>query len=1669
MADEWQMLVNSMLQALGIRFYCVGASESCSAYRDVIVANSGKKVTGGKGHIEHLYDSLESMLLEKTCVLHQAQVQGSGQCACSLRRGEVNLGVTGSPCNPFSLRRTKRFADGSVAAHSMSDTTFESVVGFYQRYEPRVGVSEQVLGFDMKTSSSDPTTPYQRQGRLFHVLINFGSECDIQNVEESSSYATAHVAWCRFMERIGDCRWCHGGYWVTEDDAWQLMLQGMLPESEDDLPDPAAQVPMDAGAGIVVRDGMYGAPDMLRSLGTQFHRRVSERFLATANTWTRGQARAPLSVSAVLDEVVRNPRMASRASMAATVRVPEATLKEAILQMACSLLYASALLVGAFICSWMSLFRVRPQRFAPIAVISRFTYDETPLKLRLQEHRAAFQVEAGADTNFRGLVKTGEETYVHSKILNVDWRMGLLVRDCCKDSYCLISVDMPAPLSSLDANTGENEFKALSLIEERIPELRALKDACPLSIRMAVMDSFGANFRVERAHASLHPKQKNLILACSVHKTATCNKKSMEIAPGLVSGVVQVGLALRDTGSVGRMQGLLQEIFWNDLEIVCEPEPAGEASQMREQLLDLYCPLRIGGQLSVQNARRQYILRSMANSDWSSASIRHHCTFSCCSSPEDTRRVFMTLVTWALIPHNCPILQRKNWTGGERAYTWLGLLSNCWGLAARIFSKIRGGPTGEPSASTECDQEEQEPWADFFADMLRDRATAEAQALDKAMEEPAEPNQSAETFAEENHRNRQTACQFVAALSLEPEILTVARQAMNPGLRLLQGQLEMAGEEWEARQQTHAATQGHRLYRVLQAARGTLVNTALQEALQMLWNLPLGIPSKAYRRRLRTLLFSFLGTFVAKVHFYLRRAHNGFPYQLFCVLLSSEECARVYRIPKCFRDDLAAAFFERYPEPADGMTDEAQALLEGVALMSCVDVSTLESSHSTIREWTQMRGRGHTPSFVDVSAQSFCRWVGTRYDGMTGQKFAEQRRAAKEADKAEKESKKSRRGSSSGGGYKSFVSSRCQGQKLSRELCARLSQEYRNLSEDEFQHFQEVGRAATLASRMGAWPARLILGCVTKPYKLQGTLQVADPASEMALVAHTGMDWGQVERFVPGQSFQERERFFSRQVRSETAQARKQRVADAAVQERPQQDIQQMNPTVAAALRVHGGSGLLAKCTQVADVRSPRRSVQHVFWRPPATQMAEVTMSSSYAEGRQVRKHELVQEWQRLHATIRNKDQPRLQTSAEAYKGLKECGLRGVCVCSEEARPLRLFCKKLASHLRQVFKQGKNAPTNPLRTVLSEGRAVLRFRRAGALDAFFFLGHVNFRTWEFAGVRLHFDGMPQGQTLRLKVGIPGHAEEDDSSTWLSEIQTREEFVKSCLDLQQPCHVGVCGILRDSKELLMDDMPARIVEVEVLRADILQWRALDPYRRRQDLGARREERPRRRPEPGAVLLDDEEAEASDHRSGSEDEVNADAGGVGSVDFGSGESDEEDEGEAAEQDRLDSLLDALLEAAASAEADQEIGDPAGPEDAVPHVAPEMAAEMRSMRRLLRLRKRTPGLLRLAMVMARPFRQHAQRLQQVKGGQSGQQRQRQTLQGKRGGAASGKPIGHLLAWLAEAGDHANHISHVEALPASQADRQSQRDWFLALDGGRKFAEHELPPEDGAEINEV
>lgn len=73
--------------------------------------------------------------------------------------GEVDLGVTGSPCNPFSTQRTKRFSDGDVVSHHQYETTMTSIIDFYQHVEPKLGITEQVAGFDKPLSTTQSETP----------------------------------------------------------------------------------------------------------------------------------------------------------------------------------------------------------------------------------------------------------------------------------------------------------------------------------------------------------------------------------------------------------------------------------------------------------------------------------------------------------------------------------------------------------------------------------------------------------------------------------------------------------------------------------------------------------------------------------------------------------------------------------------------------------------------------------------------------------------------------------------------------------------------------------------------------------------------------------------------------------------------------------------------------------------------------------------------------------------------------------------------------------------------------------------------------------------------------------------------------------------------------------------------------------------------------------------------------------------------------------------------------------------------------------------------------------------------------------------------------------------------------------------------------------------------
>ena len=76
----------------------------------------------------------------------------------------VDLMIAGSPCDPFSTQRAKRFADGAVKCHSSYDTTMVSLVKMFKKYQPHTAVLEQVTGFMMPFESGSAERPYDRPG-----------------------------------------------------------------------------------------------------------------------------------------------------------------------------------------------------------------------------------------------------------------------------------------------------------------------------------------------------------------------------------------------------------------------------------------------------------------------------------------------------------------------------------------------------------------------------------------------------------------------------------------------------------------------------------------------------------------------------------------------------------------------------------------------------------------------------------------------------------------------------------------------------------------------------------------------------------------------------------------------------------------------------------------------------------------------------------------------------------------------------------------------------------------------------------------------------------------------------------------------------------------------------------------------------------------------------------------------------------------------------------------------------------------------------------------------------------------------------------------------------------------------------------------------------------------
>ena len=130
-------------------------------------------------------------------------------------------------------------------------------------------------------------------------------------------------------------------------------------------------------------------------------------------------------------EAVCNKTLRSRAALAERLQMAPSTAASFSIRVAACLVYAAAWLIGAFLSCWCRLLDPRGQRgLRPVAVVNAWKYDETPLRLSLQEWQnfTSLQVPTSKMRRrsrvVRGLLQT--DTYCHAKIFATEWQYGFL-------------------------------------------------------------------------------------------------------------------------------------------------------------------------------------------------------------------------------------------------------------------------------------------------------------------------------------------------------------------------------------------------------------------------------------------------------------------------------------------------------------------------------------------------------------------------------------------------------------------------------------------------------------------------------------------------------------------------------------------------------------------------------------------------------------------------------------------------------------------------------------------------------------------------------------------------------------------------------------------------------------------------------------------------------------------------------------------------------------------------------------------------------------------------------------------------------------------------------------------------------------------------------------------
>ena len=300
--------------------------------------------------------------------------------------------------------------------------------------------------------------------------------------------------------------------------------------------------------------------------------------------------------------------------------------------------------------------------------------------------------------------------------------------------------------------------------------------------------------------------------------------------------------------------------------------------------------------------------------------------------------------------------------------------------------------------------------------------------------------------------------------------LAVLHQILSLNSELMSRSLHLSSKAWEEEQRQKLAQGGTRSFRALEAFENDIMQTFFAQICVSLSEMPLGLPQRGQTLTLRHLAFRGFCRAACAGHVLLRKPRQGYPLKLFGALQEEQPFATVRSDRPCMFDELTTRFLQNFGDLSQKDT-QALAMAALTALAECIelDIATIECRHASVRRCTQHSSvQTWLASLEDVAANFVTRqWALMQSKHLEGRRKcmagAEETRTSVHHQKSQQRQNRQKKQGSGGGAFRAFMHANNLSPKLSHEA----SQQFRSLSTEDMEYYQDVGARALEAWKRG--------------------------------------------------------------------------------------------------------------------------------------------------------------------------------------------------------------------------------------------------------------------------------------------------------------------------------------------------------------------------------------------------------------------------------------------------------------------------------------------------------------------------------------------------------------------------------------------------------------------------